>query len=151
VKGRTVILNGDPWTVVDLAPAAPLAEMVAGLLEDEGFVVQIRGAEAFADVLTHLGTGAAGATLVLVPQDQAEEALALVAATVTDYEGAELEEVLALLADDPHALGWDPGSAGDLVEDDSEEIDRGEDELDEDDRGERARGEDARDEGADAN
>jgi hypothetical protein len=143
VKGRTVILNGDPWTVVDLAPAAPLAEMVAGLLEEEGFVVQIRGAEAFADVLTHLGTGAAGATLVLVPQDQAEAALALVAETVTDYEGAELEEVLALLADDPHALGWDPAA-----EDDGEEIDRVEHEAEDDgdDSGGRAR-----DEGADAN
>lgn len=118
MKGQTVLLNGDPWTVVDLAPAAALAEMVAALLEEEGFVTQTRGAEAFSDVLTHLGTGTVGATVVLVPAAQAEAALALVAETVTDYEGAELEEVLALLAEDPTALGQDP-------EDDDEPADGG--------------------------
>src|SRR5690606_2720619 len=39
MKGETVIVNGDEWVVVDEAPAAALADMVAALLEDEGFVV----------------------------------------------------------------------------------------------------------------
>jgi hypothetical protein len=107
VKGTTILLSGDRWTVVDVAPAAPLAEMVAAILEEEGFVAQTRGAEALADALTHLGTLTAGVTLVVVPEDQAEAALALIADTVTDYEGDELDEVLTRLALDPGALGSD--------------------------------------------
>jgi hypothetical protein len=107
VKGTTILLSGDRWTVVDVAPAAPLAEMVAAILEEEGFVAQTRGAEALADALTHLGTLTAGVTLVVVPEDQAEAALALIADTVTDYEGDELDEVLTRLALDPSALGSD--------------------------------------------
>jgi hypothetical protein len=107
VKGSTILLSGDRWTVVDVAPAAPLAEMVAAILEEEGFVAQTRGAEALADALTHLGTLTAGVTLVVVPEDQAEAALALIAETVTDYEGDELDEVLTRLALDPGALGSD--------------------------------------------
>ncbi|CAN5658696.1 hypothetical protein BH23DEI1_BH23DEI1_09010 [soil metagenome] len=103
MKGSTITLSGDRWTVVDVAPAAPLAEMVAALLEEEGFVAQTRGA----DALTHLGTFTAGVTLVVVPEAQGEAALALIAETVTDYEGEELDEVLARLALDPGALGSD--------------------------------------------
>ena len=101
------MLSGDRWTIVDVAPAAPLAEMVAAILEEEGFVAQTRGAEALADALTHLGTLTAGVTLVVVPEEQAEAALALIAETVTDYEGDELDEVLTRLALDPGALGSD--------------------------------------------
>lgn len=105
MKGTTIVLNGDPWTVVDVAPAEPLAEMVAALLEEEGFVAVVRGAAALGDPLAHLGVGALGATVVLVPEADAEGALALIAETVTDYEGDDLEAALAALADDPDALG----------------------------------------------
>lgn len=105
MKGTTLLLNGDPWTVVDVAPAEPLAEMVAALLEDEGYVAIIRGVASLADALAHLGVGPAGAAAVLVPAADAEAALALIAETVTDYEGDDLEAALAALAEDPHALG----------------------------------------------
>lgn len=134
MKGTTVTLNGDPWTIVDVAPAAPLAEMVAALLEDEGFVAVVRGFDLLGDALTHLGVGSAGATVVLVPEADGEAALALIAETVTDYEGDDLDVALAALADDPSALGT-------LDEDDDEPDDLGDDlshdEADEDggDRG----------------
>ena len=105
MKGTTVTLNGDPWTVVDVAPAAPLAEMVAALLEDEGYVAVVRGFDVLGDALTHLGVGSAGTTVVLVPEADGEAALALIAETVTDYEGDDLDAALAALADDPAALG----------------------------------------------
>jgi len=95
VKGDTVRLNGDLWTVVDAAPAEPLAEMVATILEDEGFTVVVRVATRMGDVLTHLGGVSSETTFVLVPEEQAEAALALIAETVTDYEGEELEALLA--------------------------------------------------------
>jgi hypothetical protein len=116
VKGTSILLSGDRWTIVDVAPAAPLAEMVAALLEEEGFVAQTRGLEALADALTHLGTLTAGVTVVIVPEREAEAALALIADTVTDYEGDELDEALARLALDPGALG------GDDVPDDEDEL-----------------------------
>ena len=105
MKGTTVTLNGDPWTVVDVAPAEPLAEMVAALLEDEGYVAVVRGIALLGDTLAHLGVGSAGAAVVLVPEADAEAALALIAETVTDYHGDDLERALAELADDPAALG----------------------------------------------
>ena len=43
MKGENRLINGDNWTIVDVAPAEPLAEMVAALLEDAGFVVIVRG------------------------------------------------------------------------------------------------------------
>lgn len=95
MNGDTVRLNGDLWTVVDVAPAEPLAEMVATILEEEGFTVIVRVATGMADVLTHLGGVSSETTLVLVPEGQAEAALALIAETVTDYEGEELEALLA--------------------------------------------------------
>jgi hypothetical protein len=131
VKGESILLSGDRWTIVDVAPAAPLAEMVAALLEEQGFVAQTRSLAALGDVLTHLGTPAAGATVVVVPEADAEAALALIADTVTDYEGEELDEALTQLALDPDALGSD-----DLGEDDDELA--GLDELDDDDEDEAA-------------
>lgn len=103
MKGKTVRLNGDLWTVVDVAPAEPLAEMVAGILEEEGFVVVVRGAARLSDVLTHLGGVSGETTLVLVPEAQAEAALALIAETVTDFEGDELEQFLAGMETDENA------------------------------------------------
>jgi len=107
-KGDTVLLNGDRWTVVDLAPAAPLAEMVAAILEEEGFVVTVRGVDSVNDVFSHLGSTSAGATCVLVPEADAERALAVIADTVTDYEGDELDSLLADMGAE-HA----PAEAGD--------------------------------------
>jgi hypothetical protein len=134
MKGTTVTLNGDPWTVVDVAPAEPLAEMVAALLEDEGYLAVVRGIALLGDTLAHLGVGAAGVSVVLVPEADAQAALALIAETVTDFEGDDLDEALARLADDPTALGaFDPDDdepdeddelrAVDQLDDDVEDVD----------------------------
>ena len=118
LKGAVVVLNGDRWTVVDVAPAEPLAEMVAAILEDEGILSVVRGAEPLDDVYSHLGGSRVGTTVVLVPEADAERAFELIAATVTDYQGDELE---ALLAEDEGL--WD---AGDEEEDETEPDERGE-------------------------
>ena len=118
MKGSVVTLSGDAWTVVDVAPAMPLAEMVAALLEDEGFVTQVRPAAGVPDALAHLGVGESSAAVVLVPSQDAERALALIAETVTDYVGDDLEAALAALADDPDALGVGEYDSDDLDEDD---------------------------------
>ncbi len=99
MKGETLLLNGDRWTIVDVAPAAELAEMVALLLEEEGFAVYTRGAATLnSDVLSHLGMQTQGTTYVLVPEGDAERALELIKETVTDYEGEDLEALLDELA-----------------------------------------------------
>ncbi len=97
MKGETVVVNGDEWTVVDEAPAAPLAEMVAALLEDEGFVVMVRGLDLQSDAFSHLGSISVTATHVLVPKEQAEAAMRLIAETVTDYQGVELDDLMERL------------------------------------------------------
>lgn len=119
MKGETVVVNGDNWTVVDEAPAAPLAEMVAALLEEEGFVVMIRGLDLQSDAISHLGTISLTTTYVLVPADQADAATALIAETVTDFEGPDLDELMDKMA------------AGELVSDfaDADDVD----DLDDDD------------------
>jgi hypothetical protein len=112
MKGETRLINGDRWTVVDLAPAAPLAEMVAAILEEEGFVVMTRGVDQVDDAFSHLGAVSAGATVVLVPESEADRATALIAETVTDYEGDDLESILREIGEgasaaDLEALGID--------------------------------------------
>ncbi|HEX7003486.1 MAG TPA: DUF2007 domain-containing protein [Trueperaceae bacterium] len=112
MKGETRLINGDRWTIVDVAPAAPLAEMVAAILEEEGFVVMTRGVDRVDDAFSHLGAVSAGTTVVLVPETDSERALALIAETVTDYEGDDLDEILAEMgngasAEDLEALGID--------------------------------------------
>ncbi len=92
MKGETLLLNGDNWTIVDVAPAAELAEMVAVILEEEGFPVIVRGLDG--DVFTHMGASGLGTTYVLVPEKDAERALALIAETVTDYEGEDMDKIL---------------------------------------------------------
>src|SRR5690625_7177451 len=94
MKGENRIINGDTWTIVDVAPAEPLAEMVAALLEDAGFVVIVRGADSGDDVFAHLGTPGIGASVVLVPEEQAVAAMQLISETVTDYEGDAVEEAI---------------------------------------------------------
>jgi len=122
MKGKTILFNGDPWTIVDVAPAEPLAEMVAALLEDEGYVAVVRGIALLGDTLAHLGVGAAGASVVLVPEADAEAALALIEETVTDYQGDDLEAAMVALGENPDALGEvDPDD--DEPEDDEPEDD----------------------------
>lgn len=99
MKGETHVINGERWTIVDVAPAAELAEMVAALLEDEGFVTITRGPGLVSDALTHLGTHAIGTSFVLVPEGDAERALQVIADTVTDYEGEDLDALLTDLAE----------------------------------------------------
>lgn len=100
MKGETRVINGDRWTVVDLAPAAPLAEMVASILEEEGFIVMTRGLGRVDDAFSHLGAVSAGTTAVLVPEADADRALALIEETVTDYQGEELDGILQQMATD---------------------------------------------------
>ena len=112
MKGENRTINGDTWTIVDVAPAEPLAEMVAAILEDAGFVVLVRGADGGQDIFAHLGTPGIGTSVVLVPQEQADAALQLIAETVTDYQGEDLEEALRsgeLTAADLEGLQDDDG------------------------------------------
>ncbi len=98
MKGKNVTINGDPWTIVDVAPGAPLAEMVAAILEDEGMVSMVRGADMLSDVFSHLGSTSVGASYVLVPEVDGERAMRIIAETVTDYEGDELDDLLERMA-----------------------------------------------------
>ena len=95
LKGAVMTINGDRWTVVDVAPAEELAEMVAVILEDEGIVNVVRPADGMGDALSHLGSVRVGTTLVLVPEADATRALEVIAETVTDYQGPDLEELMA--------------------------------------------------------
>lgn len=122
LRGAVITLNGDRWTVVDVAPAEPLAEMVAAILEEEGIVSVVRGADPLDDVYSHLGGSRVGTTVVLVPEAEAERALVIIADTVTDYQGEELEELLAHGADVDTA-GW----SGSEDADDDEESERTDD------------------------
>jgi hypothetical protein len=85
---KQMTINGDKWTVVNIAPAEPLAEMVAVMLEQEGFPVIVRGT----DVFSHLGASEMAVTYVLVPEKDAERALQLIAETVVPIsESGEAE------------------------------------------------------------
>ncbi len=128
MKGQTVVINGDRWTVVDVAPAQALAEMVAALLEDEGMVAMVRGDELLTDVFSNLGAGGVGSALVLVPEADAQRALSLIEETVTDFEGDELDDIMDAIAAgaDPEELlgaGEMPSGEGASEEDASEEDD----------------------------
>lgn len=94
MKGDSRTINGDTWIIVDVAPAEPLAEMVAALLEEAGLVALVRGTGSGDDVFAHLGTPGIGTSVVLVPEEQSADALRIISETVTDYEGEELEEAL---------------------------------------------------------
>ena len=114
MKGDTVRFNGDLWTVVDVAPAEPLAEMVAAILEEENFTVVVTGIGLLADVLSTLGSVSSETTLVLVPEGQGKAALELIAETVTDFEGDELEAFLADFDTKTVDPDTDPDDADDL-------------------------------------
>lgn len=127
MKGETFVINGDAWTVVDIAPAQPLAEMVAALLEDEGILAMVRGDDLLSDAFSNLGAASVGGAVVLVPQADADRALALIAETVTDYQGEELDAIMQAIASggDPEELLGASGEGDDFEdEEDSEEDDR---------------------------
>ncbi len=132
MKGEIRIVNGDEWMVVDIAPALQLAEMVAALLEDAGFIVMVRGGDSSDDVFSHLGSPGIGVTHVLVPKAQGEEALQLIRDTVTDYEGDELEAVLQAGGADA-VFGFDSDDEDDEDDEDYEDDDDYEEEADLDD------------------
>ncbi len=98
MKGEKILINGDIWSIVDVAPAAELADMVAVILEEEGFPVLVRGVDNLTDIFTHMGTTSLGTTYVLVPEADEAKALDLIAETVTDYEGDDLDHLLEQLA-----------------------------------------------------
>ena len=98
MRGDKRLINGDQWVIVDIAPAPELADMVAVILEEENFPVIVRGADGNSDVFSHMGTSSLGTTFVLVPEDRAQAALDLIAETVTDYEGDDIDELLEQLA-----------------------------------------------------
>lgn len=95
MKGQTLLVNGDNWMIVDVAPAAALAEMVAVILEEEGFVTITKGPDSVTDLFSPMGTTSIGTTYVLVPEKDGQRALELIAETVTDYEGEDLEQLMA--------------------------------------------------------
>ena len=125
LKGAVITLNGDPWTVVDVAPAEPLAEMVAGILEEEGIVAVVRGTDPLDDVYSHLGGSRVGTTVVLVPEADAPRAFEIIAETVTDYQGDELEQLLR--------EGGEPWQDADEDVDVDVDVDDGEDDGEDDD------------------
>lgn len=98
MKGDTRIINGDAWTIVDIAPAPPLAEMVAAILEEAGLVAMVSGLDLSSEAFSHLGSTNLTTTYVLVPEAQGAEALALIEETVTDFEGEELDDLLERMA-----------------------------------------------------
>jgi hypothetical protein len=85
MKNDSMLINGERWTVVDVAPAEPLAEMIAVMLEQEGFPVIVRGT----DVFSHLGASEMAVTYVLVPEKDATRASELIESMVTKGEGLE--------------------------------------------------------------
>lgn len=121
MKGENLVINGDNWTIVDVAPAAPLAEMVAAILEDEGLVVMVRGADMLSDAFSHLGTTSALTSFVLVPEADGERALKIIAETVTDFEGDELDELLDRMASGEIPTELDAGGEAEEPETGSDE------------------------------
>lgn len=98
MKGEKVLINGNTWTIVDVAPAPELAEMVAVLLEEENIPTMTRSTGDWDDVLGALGAQGIGATCVLVPEVEGYRAIKLISELVTDFEGSELEALLDEMA-----------------------------------------------------
>ncbi len=100
----TIRINGEIWAVVDVAPALELAEMVAVILEDEGFNMIVKSGEVLSDPLSHLGVQSQlGTSYVLVRTNDTEKALELIAESVTDYEGEELEKIMTEMANEDNS------------------------------------------------
>jgi len=103
MKGDKVALHGSTWVVVDVAPAPELADMVAVILKDEGYVVEVKGPDFIADVFHALGAQMPGVTMVLVPENQADAALALIAESIRDYDEEELAQIRSLSPEEQQA------------------------------------------------
>ena len=103
MKGDKVTLHGDTWVVVDVAPLPELADMVAVILKEEGYVVEVKGPDFIADVFHALGAQTPGLTMVLVPETQAEAALALIAESIRDYDDEELARIRTLSPEEQQA------------------------------------------------
>lgn len=97
-KGDIVQLHGDEWMIVDIAPAPELADMVAVILEEEGFTVERMGDTMGDEVLRALGAQYMGSSYLLVPSAQGEDALKLIEEVVMDYEGEDAQAMLEELA-----------------------------------------------------
>ncbi|MGL4608358.1 MAG: putative signal transducing protein [Trueperaceae bacterium] len=85
LPSEPMTINGDKWRVVNVAPAEPLAEMIAVMLEREGFPVLVRGT----DVFSHLGASEMTPTYVLVPEKDAARAVELIEELVSPLEEEE--------------------------------------------------------------
>ena len=97
-KGESIRYNGDMWMVVDVAPAHELAEMVAVMLEEEGYIVQLHGGGPLNDALSSLGANSFGYAYVLVPEAQGPDALAFISENVEDFEGEDAQVLLEQMA-----------------------------------------------------
>ena len=89
MKGKTLTINGDKWTIVNVAPAPELAEMVAVFLEDQGFIVMTKGPDTSSDALTHMGISNVGTSYVLVPEENADAADQLISEMLAKQDEGE--------------------------------------------------------------
>jgi hypothetical protein len=99
VRGETLVISGDRWTIVDVAPAVQLAEMVAVILEEEGLSALICTLEE-GETKAPTNTRQVEDNYVLVPEEDADKALEIIKDSVTDYRGDQLEELLQGLSPD---------------------------------------------------
>ncbi len=101
-KGDSLRINGDIWTIVDVAPAAELAEMVAVILEEEGLRPRVEGLGIGAGIIQALGANFIGTSFVLVPKHEAEEALKIIEECVTDYTGEDIDRLMDTMSEEDH-------------------------------------------------
>lgn len=101
-KGDSLRINGDIWTIVDVAPASELAEMVAVILEDEGLRPRVEGEGIGAGIIQALGANFIGTSFVLVPKHEAKEALKIIDECVTDYTGEDIDSLMDTMSEADH-------------------------------------------------
>ena len=101
-KGDSLRINGDIWTIVDVSPAAELAEMVAVILEEEGLRPRVEGLGIGAGIIQALGANFIGTSYVLVPKHEAEEALKIIDECVTDYTGEDIDRLMDTMDESDH-------------------------------------------------
>ncbi len=99
MKGETLEFEGKLWTVVDIVPSVSLAEMAAVILEEEGISAIICTLEEN-EFSESNNENQFGTAYVLVPESESSRALELIQDSVTDYKGAQIEELLEGLSRD---------------------------------------------------
>ena len=109
-KGDSLRINGDIWTIVDVAPASELAEMVAVILEEEGLRPRVEGLGIGAGIIQALGANFIGTSFVLVPKHEAEEALKIIEECVTDYTGEDIDRLMDTMSEEDHEKANEAGS-----------------------------------------